>query len=52
MKYATVITAVFVLLTTSLANPMPNAEANPQICYCNTGCYDSCGQKACCSYDD
>ncbi|OBT70497.1 hypothetical protein VE03_00058 [Pseudogymnoascus sp. 23342-1-I1] len=51
MKFTTIITAAALLLTsTVLANPVPNAEAgaNPQICYCNLGCYDSCGQKFCC----
>lgn len=51
MKFTTLITAAALLLTsTVLANPVPNAEAgaNPQICYCNLGCYDSCGQKFCC----
>lgn len=51
MKFTTLITAVALLLTsTTLANPVPHAEAdaNPQICYCNLGSYDSCGQKFCC----
>ncbi|KFX95155.1 hypothetical protein V495_03118 [Pseudogymnoascus sp. VKM F-4514 (FW-929)] len=51
MKFTTLITAAALLLTsTVLANPVPNAEAgaNPQICYCNLSCYDTCGQKLCC----
>ena len=50
MKYATLITAFAVLITSALAlpNPEAKAEANPQICQCNLGCYDSCGQKFCC----
>lgn len=52
MKYATLFTAVALLLTSAMALPnpkaAPEAEANPQICYCNLGCYDTCGQKFCC----
>ncbi|KAH6855493.1 hypothetical protein B0I37DRAFT_442326 [Chaetomium sp. MPI-CAGE-AT-0009] len=50
MKCATLFTAVALLLTSAMALPQPaaEAEANPQICYCNTGCYDTCGQRACC----
>jgi hypothetical protein len=51
MKFTTLITAFALLLTsTVLANPVPNAEANPQICYCFSPdtCQDSCGQDACC----
>jgi hypothetical protein len=50
MKFTTIITAVALLATGALAVPNPKAEpeANPQICYCNVGCYDTCGQKFCC----
>jgi hypothetical protein len=52
MKYVTLITAVALLATSVLAlpnpKPDPEAAANPQICYCNLGCYDTCGQKFCC----
>lgn len=49
MKFTTILTAAALLLTsTVLASPLPNAEANPQICYCVLGCYDSCGQELCC----
>ncbi|EAQ90181.1 predicted protein [Chaetomium globosum CBS 148.51] len=46
MKCATLFTAVALLLTSAMALPnpkaAPEAEANPQICYCNLGCYDTC----------
>ncbi|KAK4128073.1 hypothetical protein N657DRAFT_638477 [Parathielavia appendiculata] len=54
MKYPTLLAAAAVLFTSALAlpNPNPNPEAgpdaNPQICYCNVGCYDTCGQPFCC----
>lgn len=48
MKYATLIAAFAVPLTSTFALPNPEAEADPQICYCNPGnCYDTCGQKFC-----
>ena len=51
MKYTAFITAIALLLTGTEALPQPKAEAeaNPQICFCNpVGCYDSCGQELCC----
>jgi hypothetical protein len=50
MKYTTLITAVALLATGALALPKPDPEAaaNPQICSCVLGCYDTCGQKLCC----
>ena len=51
MKYTTIFTAVAMLLTTTLAAPHPEAEANPQICTCpHEGCWDNCGQKLCCPW--
>ena len=50
MKYATLITAFALLITSTFAvpNPEAKADANPQICSCSSGCYDSCEQKFCC----